>query len=46
MSRAQKPQKWGTEWQKGSGNTSGYRKEMKGVKQRKRASTARRKKEL
>lgn len=48
MLRAQKPQKWGAEWQRGSGNTNGYRREMKDVdvKQRKRASTARRKKEL
>lgn len=48
MIREQKPQKWGTGGHKCSGNTNGYRKEMKDVdiKQRKRASTARRKKEL
>lgn len=46
MIRAQKSQR-GTEWQKGSGNINGYRKEMEDVdvKQRKRASIAIRKKE-
>lgn len=41
--RAQKSQ-WGAEWQKGSGNTNGFRKEDVYVKQRKSASTAIRKK--